>query len=375
MGERHRRLDGLANPLSGLNTEEFTMKVQDIDLSKMLKFAPDTGRVFLGDDRMLIFRQDSLGVLRKLLYEQLGEGLARSIVSKFGYRCGHGDFETLNKMYDWDTEEDRFGAGPVMHTWEGIVHVEPTMLEFDRDQGKFHMTGIWRNSYEAEIHTSQFGKSDEPVCHSLTGYASGWCSAFFGQPLVAIETMCTGRGDDHCEFEVRPEDAWGPEADPWKRSLEATGFSVSKELEQKIALVERQALAISELSTPVMEVWDDVLVLPIVGVVDTHRSVDIMNNLLQRIVDTQSKCVIIDITGVEVVDTRTADYLLKVVRASVLLGTRCVLTGLSPAVSQTLVEIGADLREVRTLRNLKEGLKDCLRFLSTNQGVTPLTGP
>jgi rsbT co-antagonist protein RsbR len=114
-----------------------------------------------------------------------------------------------------------------------------------------------------------------------------------------------------------------------------------------------------------MEIWDDVLVLPIVGVVDTHRSMDIMSNLLERIVERQSKCVIIDVTGVEMVDTKTADYLLKVVRAAGLLGTRCVLTGLSPAVAQTLVEIGADLSEVRTLRNLKAGLLDCLRFLKT----------
>jgi anti-anti-sigma regulatory factor len=251
-----------------------------------------------------------------------------------------------------------------MHTWEGIVHVEPTGLEFDRDSGHFHMTGIWRNSYEAQVHLDLFGAADGPVCHSLTGYASGWCTAFFGKPLVAIETQCAGTGAPRCAFEIKPPDVWGDEAGPWKDALEATDYSLSRELEKKIAVVQEQALAISELSTPVMEVWDNILVLPIVGVVDTKRSLDIMNNLLERIVETQSKCVIIDITGVEVVDTRTADYLLKVVRASVLLGTRCVLTGLSPAVAQTLVEIGADLQEVRTLRNLKEGLKDCLRFLT-----------
>jgi rsbT co-antagonist protein RsbR len=145
--------------------------------------------------------------------------------------------------------------------------------------------------------------------------------------------------------------------------LSDTNFSLTRELETKLVTIERQAAAIRELSTPVMEIWDDVLVLPIVGVVDTKRSMEIMDNLLQRIVETQSRCVIIDVTGVEVVDTKTADYLLKVVRASNLLGTRCVLTGLSPAIAQTLVEIGADLTEVRTLRNLKAGLKDCLRFL------------
>lgn len=140
-----------------------------------------------------------------------------------------------------------------------------------------------------------------------------------------------------------------------------------RELEAKLITIEQQAAAIRELTTPVMEIWDDVLVLPVVGVVDTRRSMDIMSNLLERIVERQSKCVIIDITGVEVVDTKTADYLLKVVRAAGLLGTRCVLTGLSPAVAQTLVEIGADLSEVRTLRNLKAGLLDCLRFLKTAQ--------
>jgi len=132
------------------------------------------------------------------------------------------------------------------------------------------------------------------------------------------------------------------------------------ELKTRLQTIEEQNAAIRELSTPVMEIWDDILVLPIVGVVDTNRSMQIMNTLLERIVAGQARCVIIDITGVEVVDTKTADYLLKVARAARLLGTRCVLTGLSPAVAQTLVEIGADISEVATLRNLKEGLKDCL---------------
>ena len=140
-----------------------------------------------------------------------------------------------------------------------------------------------------------------------------------------------------------------------------------RELEAKLVTIEQQAAAIRELTTPVMEIWDDVLVLPVVGVVDTRRSMDIMSSLLERIVERQSKCVIIDITGVEMVDTKTADYLLKVVRAAGLLGTRCVLTGLSPAVAQTLVEIGADMSEVRTLRNLKAGLLDCLRFLKAQR--------
>ena len=135
------------------------------------------------------------------------------------------------------------------------------------------------------------------------------------------------------------------------------------ELEEKLLTIEKQREAIRELSTPIMEVWDDVLVLPVVGVLDTRRSMEIMNTLLGTIVANQSKCVIIDITGVEVVDTKTADYLLKVVHAAQLLGARCVLTGINPAVAQTLVEIGADLSAVTTLRNLKAGLFDCIKYL------------
>ncbi len=140
------------------------------------------------------------------------------------------------------------------------------------------------------------------------------------------------------------------------------------EIREKLEIISSQQDAIRELSTPIMEVWDDVLVLPIVGVVDTKRSMDIMNSLLDKIVESQSRCVILDVTGVEIVDTRTADYLLKVVQASRLLGAYCVLTGINPAVAQTLVDIGANLSAVKTLRNLKEGLVDCIAHLRGVRG-------
>lgn len=340
------------------------MKLTDIDLRTMLEFSPEHGKLLLGEDRMLLFRQDSFSVLRRLMYEQLGEELAKAIFSQFGYRCGYGDFQSMNKNHEWDTDQDRFGAGPVMHTWEGIVHVEPTFLEFDRETEHFHMTALWRNSYEAEIHIEQFGVARKPVCHSLTGYASGWCSAFMGLPLIAIETRCTGQGDERCEVEIRPPDRWGSEAESWKQSLRATSYSLARELEDKIATIEQQATAIAQLSTPVMEVWEGVLVMPILGVVNAERSMEMMETLLHSIVKYKSKCVIIDITGVDTVDATIADRLLEVVRAATLLGARSVLTGLSPGLAQTLIHSGADLREVRTLGSLKEGLDDCIRYLN-----------
>jgi len=338
------------------------MKAADIDLHQMLQFEPASGRILLGAERMLLFRQDAFAGLRRLLFEQLGPQLARAILAQFGHRCGAGDFESLNRgTHTWDTEADQFAAGPVMHIHEGIVHVTPLVVEFDRTAGRFFMQGEWRNSYEAEIHLAEFGRAAEPVCHTLTGYATGWTNKFFGAETLAIETLCVGQGDPLCRFEIRNVAAWGAEVEPWRRALDTTHVSLAQELEAKLHLIEKQAAAIRELSTPVMEIWDDILMLPIVGVVDTRRSMDIMNNLLQSIVARQAKFVIVDVTGVEVVDTKTADYLLKVVRAANLLGARCVLTGLSPAVAQTLVTIGADLTEVKTLRNPKEGLRHCLK--------------
>lgn len=118
---------------------------------------------------------------------------------------------------------------------------------------------------------------------------------------------------------------------------------------------------VRQLQTPILELWDDVLALPVIGMVDSRRSAEMMETLLSEIVSHRSKYVILDITGVEIVDTRTADHFVKVMKSAELLGTRCVMTGIRPAVAQTLVELGVDLSSITTLRNLQEGLRFCLR--------------
>ncbi|MFP2926174.1 STAS domain-containing protein [Pyxidicoccus sp. 3LG] len=136
-----------------------------------------------------------------------------------------------------------------------------------------------------------------------------------------------------------------------------------RELEEKLATIEQQRLAIRDLSTPIIELWEDVLTLPIVGVMDTQRSMDMTERLLHRISQGKARCAIIDITGVEVVDTATANHFIKMVNAARLLGTYCVVTGISPIIAQTLTQIGVDLREVKTLGSLRDGLKECFLYL------------
>ncbi len=150
-----------------------------------------------------------------------------------------------------------------------------------------------------------------------------------------------------------------------QRKLEADLLTRNQELaeseEAKSGLIERLRYAVDELSNPILEVWDDVLVMPIIGLVDSRRIADMVQRLLAEVTRTQASFVIVDLTGVEIVDTKTADHLIKLMKKVEIVGARCVLTGIRPAVSETLVDIGVDFGRVMTLRNLKHGLREALR--------------
>lgn len=135
------------------------------------------------------------------------------------------------------------------------------------------------------------------------------------------------------------------------------------ELEDKLKVIEDQRKAIEELSTPIIKIWDQVLVLPLIGALDTRRSQKLTEALLTEIAATQTRVTIIDITGVPTVDSAVANHLIKTVSAVRLLGAQCVITGIRPEVAQTIVHLGVDLTEVETLSNLGEGLKHALSKL------------
>ena len=137
-----------------------------------------------------------------------------------------------------------------------------------------------------------------------------------------------------------------------------------REIQAKLETIERQQLTISELSTPVIELWDDILTLPLVGAIDERRAIEMTESLLQQIADRRARCVIIDVTGVDDIDTATANSFTQMIRAAQLLGAYCVVTGVSPEAAQTIVDLGVGFTSVPTLRSLKDGLVHCLRRLS-----------
>ena len=137
--------------------------------------------------------------------------------------------------------------------------------------------------------------------------------------------------------------------------------TANRELEAKLETIEMQQAAIRELSTPIIEVWTGVLCLPVVGVVDSQRSAEMTETLLETIVTKQARTAIVDITGIDVMDTKTADHFIKMARAVRLLGAECVISGINPGIAQTLTHIGVDLTGVRTMRNLRDALQFHLR--------------
>lgn len=125
----------------------------------------------------------------------------------------------------------------------------------------------------------------------------------------------------------------------------------------------RQQAAIRELSTPVIRVYERVLLLPLVGTIDSHRAHQVMESVLLHIVDAQARCIIIDIAGVPVVDTRVADHLLKTTAAVRLLGAQTILTGITAQVARTMVQLGVDVSSMHTLSRLSDGIELALEMV------------
>ena len=117
------------------------------------------------------------------------------------------------------------------------------------------------------------------------------------------------------------------------------------------SVIARQQQELMELSTPVVQLWDGILALPLIGTLDSERTQVVMENLLQSIVDTGSNIAIIDITGVPLVDTLVAQHLLKTVAAARLMGADCIISGIRPQIAQTIVHLGVDL-EMSSRRQL-----------------------
>lgn len=128
--------------------------------------------------------------------------------------------------------------------------------------------------------------------------------------------------------------------------------------------------SLMEMSTPVTQVWDKLLLLPLVGLIDSERAREIMTSMLSKVSETQALVFILDIGGVGIVDTAVANHLIQMTEATRLMGCECVVSGISPAIAQTIVELGIDVGRVKTTATLQDALVVAFRRLDVEVAKT-----
>jgi rsbT co-antagonist protein RsbR len=143
-------------------------------------------------------------------------------------------------------------------------------------------------------------------------------------------------------------------------------FTIEQFQKSREGVILRQQQELMELSTPVVQLWRDILALPLIGTLDSARTQVVMESLLQKIVDTGASIAIIDITGVPTVDTLVAQHLLKTVAAARLMGADCIISGIRPQIAQTIVHLGVNLEDVVTKASLADAFQTAMKRLGAS---------
>jgi rsbT co-antagonist protein RsbR len=197
--------------------------------------------------------------------------------------------------------------------------------------------------------------TDFSTTRAKSGYTSSETASFIfslKQPLFEVLRQETGK-----DVESLARETWRA-----TELLDALGLLTTESYQKtREDVISRQQQELLELSTPVVQLWDGILALPLIGTLDSARTQVVMQNLLDAIVKTRSDFAIIDITGVPVVDTLVAQHLLKTVAAARLMGAECMISGIRPQIAQTIIHLGVDLAGVITKATLADAFALTLR--------------
>ncbi len=197
----------------------------DADLRRLVHFSTQDGRIWLSGQRMLLVHAAALTAMRREMMASMGPEHTRRLLLRAGYASGERDALLARQVRPEASLFDAFAVGPQLHMLEGAVQVTPLMFELDEVAKHFQCRFRWDHSWEAEVHLRDFGPQDAPVCWMLLGYASGYTSAFFGQPALFKEVQCTGCGEEHCLIEGRFAHEW-PDGDAIARDYDPDSMLV-----------------------------------------------------------------------------------------------------------------------------------------------------
>ncbi|MCE1240074.1 MAG: sigma 54-interacting transcriptional regulator [Azonexaceae bacterium] len=178
------------------------------DLRNLVRFCEKDGTIWLAEHRMVLMHTSALGALRRELVGSVGKEHARRLLTRMGYAAGASDAELAKRIRGNQSLQDAFFTGPQLHMLEGVVRVTPVHMQIDFEKGSFSGEFLWENSWEQDIHLRELGLSEEPVCWSQIGYASGYTSAFMGRFILFKEVECVACGHNACRIVGKPLEEW-----------------------------------------------------------------------------------------------------------------------------------------------------------------------
>jgi rsbT co-antagonist protein RsbR len=282
-------------------------------------------------------------IARRLEWLEFGEEDVARLEELNELAGGYVD-EVIEELYE------HFLAHPEM----GRFFKDPEVLQYAKSMQRDYFLRLTQGNYDDSYVRDRlkFG-----AVHEQIGLDAKWYLAAYNRYLRAVgKRIFRAYGNDHlraleCYFSLK------------KLVFLDIGLALDTYLSQREHTIREQQQAIRELSTPVLQVREGLLILPIIGVLDTQRARQLTENLLQAIRVNRSKVVVVDVTGVRTVDAHVANHLVQTVEASRLMGAAAIVTGLSAGVAQTLVALGLDLTKLNTVGDLQGGIEQAEHML------------
>ncbi len=226
------------------------MKADELTLAELVDLAD--GRFDLHGRRLVLQSSDALAQLRKDLVEMMGVDQARRVFTRYGNFWGRADAAAMKRIFQWDSLEDWLRAGPRMHLLQGIVRCVVKTLQVVEGPGPFLMEVTWHDSVEVEEQRMVLGRTEDPVCWTMVGYASGYASFCTGQEIFFVERKCRGKGDRVCAAVGKDRASWGAEIDPYipffhAEDIQGEVMRLTQELKEKMQEISQQRRRIESL--------------------------------------------------------------------------------------------------------------------------------
>lgn len=282
-------------------------------------------------------------VLQK--FRILPEDLER--VRDVGPELMAGIEDHLTTFYSWMREHDEFhkffGNNP-----ERLVRVRKQQAEY------------WRKFFEAVIDENWFASRQH--VGAVHAYINLPNDIYFAGISISAKSLI-----DHVKALGRPVDETQAIIESITKLVFLDAYVVIEEITRiNHEKIQAGSRALLEVSTPVTPIWEGILLLPLLGIIDTERTQDIMSKMLNKIAEFRAKVFVLDISGVSTMDTAVANQLIKMTRATQLMGCETIISGVSPSIARTLVELGVNVGEVRTTATLRDSFELALKAVGVN---------